>query len=45
MRSIAAEADGNIVSATAVGNGVLREVQLSQTADSILETLAIALGR
>ena len=45
MRSIAAAADGgDTVSATAVGNGILQQIQLSQTADSILETLVIALG-
>jgi predicted RND superfamily exporter protein len=44
MRSIAAAGDGPaVVSATAVGSAVLRDVQLSRTADSILETLLIAL--
>ena len=43
VRAIAAAGDGDVVSATAVGSGVLQEVQLSRTADSILETLVIAL--
>ncbi|WP_255150097.1 efflux RND transporter permease subunit [Halorarius halobius] len=43
MRAIAAAGDGGAVSATAVGSGVLQEIQLSRTADSILQTLVIAL--
>jgi predicted RND superfamily exporter protein len=43
MRSIAAAGNGDAVSATAVGSGVLQGVQLERTADSILETLVIAL--
>ena len=44
MRAIADAGSGEDVSATAVGNGVLQETQLSRTADSILETLVLALG-
>ncbi|WP_254841003.1 efflux RND transporter permease subunit [Natronomonas marina] len=44
MRSIAAAGGGDeAVSTTAVGSGILQQVQLSETADSILETLVVAL--
>jgi predicted RND superfamily exporter protein len=44
MRSIAAAGNANdAVSTMAVGSGVLQQIQLSKTADSILETLVIAL--
>ncbi len=44
MRSIAAAGNGrDSISTTAVGNGVLQQIQLSRTADNILETLVIAL--
>lgn len=44
MRSIAAAGDGpDTVSATVVGSGILQQIQLSQIADSILETLVSAL--
>jgi len=44
MREIAAGAEGgDAVSATAVGTGTLNAAELSQTAESILETLVIAL--
>jgi predicted RND superfamily exporter protein len=45
MRTIATAADQlDGVSAMAVGTGTLREVELSQTADSILQTLLVALA-
>jgi len=44
MRAIAAAGDGrDAVSTTAVGRGILQQVQLSRTADSILRTLVLAL--
>jgi len=44
MRSIAAAGESyEAVSTLAVGTGILQQLQLSQTADSILETLVIAL--
>ncbi|UHQ96364.1 efflux RND transporter permease subunit [Natrinema halophilum] len=44
MRTIATAADGvDGMSAVAVGSGTLREAKLSQTADSILQTLIVAL--
>jgi predicted RND superfamily exporter protein len=45
MHSLAAAADGHDgVSATAAGSATLQEAGLSQTADSILMTLVLALG-
>jgi len=45
MHSLAAVADGHAgVSATAAGSATLQEAGLSQTADSILMTLVLALG-
>ncbi|MFB6150871.1 MAG: RND family transporter [Haloarculaceae archaeon] len=44
MRDVAAAADGETVSAYAVGSGTFTEAELSQTADSILTTLLVALA-
>jgi predicted RND superfamily exporter protein len=44
VQAVAGAAENDAVSAIAVGMGTLNEAELSQTADSILETLVIALG-